>query len=160
MVAVPMAVRLGDRTECPMCAALEDEIRGVGTYADAYCNAGSVLWAFCAVHEVRWAVGFELRSLGIPDWTLSALEQFREVEPRIRDRSGTSERPDLPALSEETYLGDGLYASFDGFSIMLRAPREGGDHVVALEPAVYRRLREWIARYPRLKAHMGVMRGC
>lgn len=37
----------------------------------------------------------------------------------------------------ETYLGDGLYASFDGCAIWLRAPRETGDHVVALEPAVF-----------------------
>ena len=36
----------------------------------------------------------------------------------------------------ETYLGDGLYASFDGWQVVLRAPREGGDHWVALEPNV------------------------
>lgn len=44
---------------------------------------------------------------------------------------------DKPA---ETYLGDGLYASFDGFQFVLRAPRPDGDreiyHWVALEPAV------------------------
>jgi hypothetical protein len=33
----------------------------------------------------------------------------------------------------ETYLGDGLYASFDGWQIRLRAPRENGDHEVYLE---------------------------
>ncbi len=38
----------------------------------------------------------------------------------------------------ETYLGDGLYASFDGFYVKLRAPRDGVDHWVALEPAVVR----------------------
>ena len=62
---------------------------------------------------------------------------------------------DLPAPNAETYLGDGLYASFDGWQILLRAPREGGDHVVGLEPDVYRSLQEWIARYPRLAAHLG-----
>lgn len=36
----------------------------------------------------------------------------------------------------ETYLGDGLYASFDGYQVRLRAPRENGDHEVYLEPAV------------------------
>jgi len=36
--------------------------------------------------------------------------------------------------TKETYLGDGLCVSFDGFSLWLRAPREHGDHVVALEP--------------------------
>jgi hypothetical protein len=33
----------------------------------------------------------------------------------------------------ETYLGDGLHASFDGWQIKLRAPREGGDHEVYLD---------------------------
>lgn len=33
----------------------------------------------------------------------------------------------------ETYLGDGLYASFDGFGFKLRAPRSGVDHWVYLE---------------------------
>jgi hypothetical protein len=36
----------------------------------------------------------------------------------------------------ETYIGDGLYASYDGFALWLRAPREHGDHEVALEPDV------------------------
>lgn len=42
--------------------------------------------------------------------------------------------------ANETYLGDGLYASFDGWQITLRAPREGGDHWIALEPRVYEEL--------------------
>jgi hypothetical protein len=36
-------------------------------------------------------------------------------------------------MNRETYLGDGLYASFDGWQVRLRAPREGGDHEVFLE---------------------------
>jgi hypothetical protein len=40
----------------------------------------------------------------------------------------------------EIYLGDGLYASFDGWQILLRAPRENGDHMVALEPEVFNSL--------------------
>jgi hypothetical protein len=44
-------------------------------------------------------------------------------------RSGTTH--------DEIYLGDGLYATFDGWQIILRAPRERGDHWVALEPATY-----------------------
>ncbi len=43
-------------------------------------------------------------------------------------------------MSTETYLGDGLYASFDGFMVTLRAPRRGGDHWVGLEPDVMRSL--------------------
>jgi hypothetical protein len=44
----------------------------------------------------------------------------------------------------ETYLGDGLYASFDGWYIWLRAPREHGDHMVGLEPPVYRALLRYV----------------
>ena len=46
----------------------------------------------------------------------------------------------------EEYLGDGLYASFDGFMITLRAPREGGDHHVGLEPEVWEALVEFRRR--------------
>lgn len=64
------------------------------------------------------------------------------------------DKPAVPGEGLEGYLGDGLYVSFDGYSITLRAPREGGDHVVSLEPAVYRELMDWIGRYPRLKRHL------
>jgi hypothetical protein len=47
---------------------------------------------------------------------------------------------------QETYLGDGLYASFDGYQITLRAPRENGDHYVALEPSVYAALVKYAAQ--------------
>jgi hypothetical protein len=53
---------------------------------------------------------------------------------------------------KETYLGDGLYASFNGWQIILRAPRRGGDHTVALEPEVYENLTKYAAH---LKANMG-----
>jgi hypothetical protein len=51
----------------------------------------------------------------------------------------------MSTAPQETYLGDGLYASFDGFTIWLRAPRENGDHVVALEPLVYAELIRFVA---------------
>jgi hypothetical protein len=38
---------------------------------------------------------------------------------------------------EESYLGDGLFATFDGWQMILRAPREDGDHWVALEPQTF-----------------------
>lgn len=47
-------------------------------------------------------------------------------------------------MSKETYLGDGLYASFDGFMITLRAPRADGDHWVGLEPEVYFALTQFV----------------
>ena len=48
--------------------------------------------------------------------------------------------------SQETYLGDGLYAHFDGWHFILRAPREFGDHHVALEPPVFDALLEYRER--------------
>ncbi len=45
--------------------------------------------------------------------------------------------------SNEVYLGDGLYASFDGWSVNLRAPRENGDHWVGIEPEVWKNLLEF-----------------
>jgi len=45
-------------------------------------------------------------------------------------------------LANETYLGDGLYASYDGFMITLRAPRTNGDHWVGLEPEVWLAFKE------------------
>jgi len=33
-------------------------------------------------------------------------------------------------MKKETYLGDGLYVSFDGEQFCLRAPRRDGDHKV------------------------------
>lgn len=46
-------------------------------------------------------------------------------------------------MSAEHYLGDGLYASFDGHQIVLRAPREPEDHWVALEPSTLLMLLNW-----------------
>lgn len=48
----------------------------------------------------------------------------------------------------EIYLGDGLYASTDGYQIKLRAPRMGGDHEIFLEPSV---LKSFLNYAERLK---------
>lgn len=48
-----------------------------------------------------------------------------------------------PLINVETYLGDGLYVSWDGHTVWLRAPRPGGDQMVALEPAVLTALYRW-----------------
>lgn len=54
---------------------------------------------------------------------------------------------------EKTYLGDGLYASFDGWQIYLRAPRSSGaDHWVALEPDVFAALVEYQRRIVNARA--------
>ena len=46
--------------------------------------------------------------------------------------------------SGETYIGDGLYASFDGWQIRLRAHRIVDDHEVFLEPGVWASLVEYV----------------
>lgn len=44
--------------------------------------------------------------------------------------------------NKETYLGDAVYASFDGFQIWLRTG-DGNDNRIALEPAVFKALVEY-----------------
>jgi hypothetical protein len=50
----------------------------------------------------------------------------------------------------EEYLGDGLYASFDGWQIKLRAPRTGGDHEVYLDQTTLQAFLEFIDAPPKL----------
>jgi hypothetical protein len=55
----------------------------------------------------------------------------------------------------KTYLGDGLYATYDGFAVWLTAPRVRGDgtpedHVVALEPDVLANFISYALTVPRL----------
>jgi hypothetical protein len=50
------------------------------------------------------------------------------------------------STERETYLGDGLYASWDGFAFTLRAPRIGGDHFVVLEPLVLDEFESFVKR--------------
>lgn len=45
---------------------------------------------------------------------------------------------------KETYLGDGLYASFDGYQIKLRAPTGLNDQEIYLEPEVYNNLLKFV----------------
>lgn len=51
----------------------------------------------------------------------------------------------------ETYLGDGLYASHDGYMVFLRAPRENGDHFVGLEPEVLQSFMQFVERSKGVK---------
>ena len=47
--------------------------------------------------------------------------------------------------SGETYIGDGIYASFDGWQIRLHTSREYDDHEVFLEPDTWATLVEYAA---------------
>jgi hypothetical protein len=59
------------------------------------------------------------------------------------------------AEPKETYLGDGLYASWDGFMITLRAPRAEGDHWVGLEPEIYAALVQFVEGIREQKQETG-----
>lgn len=54
---------------------------------------------------------------------------------------------DTDSLAEEspkeTYLGDGVYASFDGFQIQLRTDREGMNVYIYLDPGVWEELQTY-----------------
>lgn len=47
----------------------------------------------------------------------------------------------------ETYLGDGVYASYDGYQYRLRAVRSTGDHFVYLEYEVVEALLTFITAH-------------
>jgi len=55
----------------------------------------------------------------------------------------------------EEYLGDGLYAKFDGFEMTLRAPREFGDHWVVLEPATMAKFLDYAERVGMISKRKG-----
>lgn len=48
----------------------------------------------------------------------------------------------------EVYLGDGLFASWDGYHIRLRAPRSGGDDEVFLEAETLAAFLEFVKALP------------
>jgi len=47
---------------------------------------------------------------------------------------------------DQTYLGDGVYASFDGYQIWLRADRFGAEQAIAVEPEVLAQLVRYAAK--------------
>lgn len=51
-------------------------------------------------------------------------------------------------MENETYLGDAVYASFDGYQIKLRTG-DGNAQVIYLEPSVYKGLTEFVSRISR-----------
>lgn len=65
----------------------------------------------------------------------SPLRHFPEMNPDDTNRG--------------VYLGDGVYAHFDGYQIWLRTPREHIWHEIALEPPVLAALDEYRANLAR-----------
>jgi hypothetical protein len=62
-------------------------------------------------------------------------------------------------MPDESYLGDGLYASFDGYMITLRAPRENGDDWVGIEPPVLMQLLMYVDRHCKGSVAYGCLHG-
>lgn len=49
---------------------------------------------------------------------------------------------------EETYIGDGVYARWDGFSVLLKTERENGLHYIYLEPQHVENIRKLLESEP------------
>jgi hypothetical protein len=62
--------------------------------------------------------------------------------PDEHDKPADAPKAQMP-LHKETHLGDGLYASWNGDAIWLRAPRPGGDHSVALSVETFMAFQRW-----------------
>lgn len=45
---------------------------------------------------------------------------------------------------DETYLGDAVYASFDGYCVWLKTHGGDNDQEIALEPSVFERLVSYV----------------
>lgn len=50
---------------------------------------------------------------------------------------------------KETYLGDGLFVSFDGYQIRLYTERMGGTHEVFLDPGTLRAFQDYVKEMTR-----------
>jgi hypothetical protein len=64
----------------------------------------------------------------------TAFAELRYAPTPLGDLTMTRRDEIIKEALKEVYLGDGLYCKFDGYQFVLRAPREDGDHHVALEP--------------------------
>jgi hypothetical protein len=53
------------------------------------------------------------------------------------------------------YLGDGLYASFDGFMIWVETERETGCHEIFFEQAEYHNLLSFVGKFWGITSHDG-----
>lgn len=51
---------------------------------------------------------------------------------------------------EKVYIGDGVYARWDGMSVLLETERDGGTHYVYLEPEHVRNIVKLIESEPRI----------
>jgi len=50
-----------------------------------------------------------------------------------------------PEFTDMAYIGDGVYAAFDGYQVWLFADRDGWEHSIAVEPGVLEALNSYWA---------------
>ena len=53
--------------------------------------------------------------------------------------------PEEHQYPNQRYIGDGVYANFDGYQIIIKTHREDGTHYIAIESAVLKSLNEYWA---------------
>ena len=51
---------------------------------------------------------------------------------------------------EEVYIGDGVYARWDGWSVLLKTERDGGTHYIYLEPQHVENIVTLMKQEPRI----------
>jgi hypothetical protein len=51
---------------------------------------------------------------------------------------------------EEVYVGDGVYARWDGMAVLLKTERDNGTHYIYLEPQHIENIVKLIASEPRI----------
>lgn len=61
----------------------------------------------------------------------------------------------MPNFGKKEYVGDGVYASFDGYHIWLDTSASACQNQIALEPEVFQSLLRWMEKQG-LSAHFGV----
>lgn len=49
----------------------------------------------------------------------------------------------------ETYIGDGVYAKYDGYRVELYTQRESDRHWIYLEPEVLKALNTWVDKFTK-----------
>lgn len=90
---------------------------------------------------VRYAAELHAKATSAGD-LIGALEYFAALQ-------GSSQRPSRrqpPRSTFRGYLGDGLYADFDGFNVVLSAENGEYSHdTVYLEPCVFGSFKRWHA---------------
>ena len=62
----------------------------------------------------------------------------------------------MPKEFEQVYIGDGVYARWDGMAVLLSTERDNGTHYIYLEPQHVENIRKLMESEPRLAArHTG-----